>query len=55
MKTLLQSLSGVCFYLDEILITGDTDQDHLSNLTAVLERLQQAGMKLKPDKCYFVL
>ena len=46
METLLQDLSGVCLYLDDILITGKTDQEHLNNLSAVLQRLAAAGMKL---------
>ena len=29
MKTLLQGLSGVCLYLDDILITRETDQEHI--------------------------
>ena len=55
METLLQGLSGVCLYLDDIFIPGKTDQEHLSNLAAVLQRLQQVGMKLKSDKCSFLL
>ena len=49
METFLQDLSGVCLYLDDILITGKTDQEHLNNLSAVLQRLATAGMKLKPE------
>ena len=37
METLLQGLSGVCLYLDDILITEKTDQEHLKNLSAVLQ------------------
>ena len=55
METLLQDLPGVCIYLDNILITGKIDQEHLSNLHAVLMRLSGAGMKLKPEKCFFML
>ena len=47
METLLQGLSGVCLYLDDILISGKTDQEHLSNLATVSQRLQEVGMKLK--------
>ena len=55
METLLQGLPGVCLYLDDILVTGQSDQEHLTNLSAVLQKLAAAGMKLKPDKCFFML
>ena len=55
METLLQGLPGVCLYLDDILITGQSDQEHLTNLSAVLQKLAAAGMKLKPTKCFFML
>jgi len=55
METLLQGLPGVCLYLDDILITGKTDQEHLTNLSAVLQKLAATSMKLKPEKCFFML
>ena len=42
-------------YLDDILITGRTEADHLRNLDAVLTRLEEAGMRLKRKKCSFML
>ena len=41
-------------YLDDIIITGATDQKHLSNLAAVLGRLREKGFRLKKDKCHFM-
>ena len=55
METLLHGLPGVCLFLDDILVSGRNDQEHLTNLSAVLQKLASAGMKLKPDKCFFML
>lgn len=55
METLLRGLPGVCLFLDDILVSGENDQQHLTNLSAVLQKLASAGMKLKPDKCFFML
>ena len=46
--------SACLVYLDDIIIMGRSFEEHLSNLGAVLERLQKAGLKLKPDKCAFL-
>ena len=54
MESLLQGIDGVCVYIDDILVTGQTDQQHLSRLVDVLKRLQQAGLKLKKSKCSFL-
>ena len=38
-------------YLDDIIIFGRTFDERLSRLRTVLERLNQAGVTLKPSKC----
>ena len=55
MENLLQGIPHVCIYLDDILITGSTDAEHLQNLSEVLHRLAEAGMRLKQDKCCFMM
>ena len=47
METVLKGLPMVVAYLDDILVAGRTEQEHLTNLAQVLERLNSAGMKLK--------
>ena len=51
MVSILQGLPHVICYLDDILVTGTTDQEHLQNLEEVLARLQQHGIRLKQEKC----
>ena len=51
MDAILQGLPHVICYLDDILVTGTTDQEHLENLEEVLSRLEQHGIHLKQDKC----
>ena len=41
MDNILQGLSGVCTYLDDILVTGKTADKHIKNLNAVLTRLRE--------------
>lgn len=55
METLLQGIPGVCVYLDDILVTGQTTEEHLAHLNEVLRRLKEAGMKLKKEKCAYLL
>ena len=55
METLLKGLPMVVAYLDDILVAGKTEQEHLTNLAQVLERIDSAGMKLKKEKCAFCL
>jgi len=52
--SLLQGILNVCAYLDDILITGKIDKEHLQNLSTVLSRLHKAGLHLKQSKCSFM-
>ena len=54
MECLLQGIPHVVVYLNDILITGQTQEDHLSNLQEVLKRLQTAGLRLRKSKCIFM-
>ena len=54
-ENLLQGIPGVLIYIDDILVTGKTIPDHLSNLGAFLTRLEEAGMRLKRDNFSFLL
>ena len=53
METLLQGLPKVCVYLDDILVAGADEADHLHNLDKVLTKLETAGLTLKKSKCEF--
>ncbi|KAL7842144.1 hypothetical protein SRHO_G00238330 [Serrasalmus rhombeus] len=50
MDSLLQGIPHVACYLDDLLITGATEAEHLSNLEQVLQGLSEAGLRLKRDK-----
>ena len=46
MDSILQGLLFVTCYLDDILVSGRTDEDNLKNLEEVLHRLKHQGIKL---------
>lgn len=41
-------------YLDDVIVLGGNFENHLHNLRAVFDRIQEAGLKLKPSKCAFL-
>ena len=55
MDNMLRGLPHVCIYLDDILVTGANDEEHLRNLDVVLNHLEKAGVRLKLSKCEFML
>uniref|UniRef100_H3AQV6 ribonuclease H n=1 Tax=Latimeria chalumnae TaxID=7897 RepID=H3AQV6_LATCH len=52
MEGLLLGIPHMAVYLDDILVTGLTELEHLENLEEVLNRLKKAGLK-KSSKCTF--
>ncbi len=40
-------------YLDDVLVVGKNLDEHCKNLEEVFEAIRQAGLRLKPTKCYF--
>ena len=54
MDSLLQGIKGVVVYLDDILITGASEEAHLQTLDEVLSRLEKAGLRVKGKKCEFM-
>ena len=54
MESLLQGMDQVVVYIDDILIAGRTQAEHLKKLDEVMQRLREAGMHLKKEKCRFL-
>ena len=54
-ESILQGLPCTSIYLDDILVTGRNEQEHLRNLEAVLTRLEERGVRLNQAKCGFLL
>ena len=53
MEKILQGIPRVV-YIDDILITGQVDQEHIEVLAQVFERLEEYGLRLKREKCCFM-
>ncbi|KAJ8370538.1 hypothetical protein SKAU_G00105660 [Synaphobranchus kaupii] len=50
MENLMKDLPVVVF-LDDLLVTGRTEKEHLDNLQKVLQHLQENGLRVKRPKC----
>ena len=53
MFQLTNDLKDVAVYLDDILVSGATAEDYLQNLRALLQRLQDKGLRCRLEKCIF--
>ena len=55
MDRLLSGLSGVTCRVDDILITGKDDTEHMSRVLEVIGRLERAGFRCRLDKSQFMV
>ena len=53
MDELTRDLSGVAVYLDDILVSGSTVEEHLRNLQHLLKRLENKVLRCRKSKCLF--
>ena len=54
MDIILAGIEGVICYIDDIMVTGKTEEEHLERLNQVLQRLQEHGIRVKLSKCTFM-
>ena len=47
-------LNWCIIYLDDIIVFSNSPEDHLCRLRGVFDKLEKAGLKLKPKKCEFL-
>ncbi|XP_063635087.1 uncharacterized protein K02A2.6-like [Cydia splendana] len=53
LEQLFADMPRVGVFLDDVIITGVNDQEHLTTLIEVFKRLQKYGLKVKKSKCTF--
>ena len=54
MENLLQGIPFVIVRVDDILVSGTNDEEHIANLEEILKRLSNAEARLKMSKCVFM-
>ncbi|XP_055345223.1 uncharacterized protein K02A2.6-like [Paramacrobiotus metropolitanus] len=53
-ERILQGCEGVAVYLDDIIVNGATEEEHLRNLEKVLQQLEENGLTRKQTMCRFM-
>lgn len=54
MGKLLISIPRVKVFINDIVITGKDEAEHLENLHTIFDKLREAGLKVRKDKCEFL-
>ncbi|KIH46549.1 hypothetical protein ANCDUO_23398 [Ancylostoma duodenale] len=50
---MVAGVRGVTTYLDDILVCGKTEQEHLENSLALFQRISEYALKVRIGKCLF--
>lgn len=53
MSGLLCGIDGIVCYLDDVVVVGSSSDDLAIKLRAVFDRMRDAGLKLRREKCMF--
>ena len=53
MESILEGCEGCVCYMDDVIISGDTPEEHDTNLDNALKKIAEAGLKLNKSKCEF--
>ena len=53
MEQQLQNIAMTAVFLDDILVSGSTPEEHDRNLRTVLTRFLNKGLRLRKEKCVF--
>lgn len=53
MDTIVAGLEGVIVYLDDVVVSGRTQEEHNLRLNKLLQRFEEYGIVLNRDKCQF--
>lgn len=51
MESIIEGLEGTRVYIDDIVVWGNTKQQHDERLEKLLQRVKKYGLKLKREKC----
>ena len=54
MGKVLNNTKGAVVYLDDILIFTESEQQHYKVLDEVLKKVEQAGLRINPEKCHIL-
>ena len=53
MERILEGIDGVVCFMDDVVVCGDTVEQHDMRVKQVLDRVVEAGLKLNREKCEF--
>ncbi|EGT49549.1 hypothetical protein CAEBREN_25644 [Caenorhabditis brenneri] len=54
MDRLINGLDGTSAYLDDLIVTGSSIEEHNRRVHAVMQRLQEFGFRIRMEKCSFL-